>query len=78
MKIVSKEKIRKMSDYNNEKAIRILTFSGKKDDWMMWSDKFMAKAMMKGYDEVLGGTIIVPEDKTTNLSASQGVTELVQ
>ena len=61
-----------MSEYNNnEKAIRILTFSGKKEDWVMWSDKFMAKSMMKGYNEVLDGTIIVPEDKTTNPTTSK-------
>ena len=60
-----------MSQDNTEKSIRILTFSGKKEDWMMWSDKFMAKAIMKGYDEVLDGTIIVPDDKTTNPTPSQ-------
>ena len=60
-----------MSSESNEKAIRILTFSGKKEDWMMWSDKFMAKAMMKGYDEILDGTVLVPDDNTTNPSPSQ-------
>ena len=60
-----------MSGENNKKTIRILTFSGKKEDWMMWSDKFMAKAMMKGYDEILDGTLIVPDDKRTKPTASQ-------
>ena len=60
-----------MSGDNSEKAIRILTFSGKKEDWMMWSDKFMAKAMMKGYDEVLDGTVIVPDDKTSRPTTEQ-------
>ena len=60
-----------MSSEKGENALRILTFSGKKEDWMIWSDKFMAKAMMKGYNEVLDGTIIVPEGKTINPTASQ-------
>ena len=30
-----------------EKSIKILTFSGKKENWTMWSNKFMAKASMK-------------------------------
>ena len=60
-----------MSGENSEKTIRILTFSGKKEDWMMWSDKFMAKAVMKGYDEVLDGTIIIPDDKTNKPTTDQ-------
>ena len=60
-----------MNSESNEKTIRILTFSGKKEDWMMWSDKFMAKAMMKGYNEILDGTMLVPEDKTTKPTSSK-------
>ena len=41
-----------MSDLS-EKSIRILTFSGKKEDWTMLSDIFLAKASMKGYDLIL-------------------------
>ena len=29
---------------NDEKTIKILQFSGKEEDWRMWSAKFMAKA----------------------------------
>ena len=60
-----------MSSESNKKAIRILTFSGKKEDWMMWLDKFMVKAMMKRYDEILDGTVLVSDDNTTNPSPSQ-------
>ena len=60
-----------MSGENNKRAIRILTFSGKKEDWMMWSDKFMAKAMMKGSNEILDGTVLYPDDKTTKPTSSQ-------
>ena len=40
------------------KAIRILYFSGKKEDWLMQTDEFMAKANVKGYDEILFGSIL--------------------
>ena len=41
-----------------EKAIRILQFSGKKDDWLMWADKFLAKATIRGYDDILNGKLL--------------------
>ena len=59
-----------MSDLN-EKSIRILTFSGKKEDWTMWSDKFLAKASMKGYDVILDGSIIIKDDDPSTLSTTQ-------
>ena len=36
---------------DREKATRILQFSGKKEDWLMWTDKLLTKATIKGYDE---------------------------
>lgn len=59
-----------------EKAIRILQFSGKKDDWLMWADKFMAKATIRGYDDILNGKLLatgeLDEDGTTKkLSAGE-------
>ena len=47
---------------NDEKTIRILQFSGKEEDWRMWSAKFMAKAKMKGFHEILNGTKSAPND----------------
>ena len=69
MKIVSEKK--NMSQDNTEKSIRILTFSGKKEDWMMWLDKFIAKAMMKGYNEILDGTVLVPDDNVVTPTPSE-------
>ena len=43
---------------DGEKAIRILQFNGKKEDWLKWADKFLAKATIKGYDEVLEGKLL--------------------
>ena len=54
-----------------EKSIKILTFSGKKEDWTMWSDKFMAKASMKEYDGILDGSIIITDDDSTTMTTAQ-------
>ena len=56
-----------------EKSIRILTFSGKKKDWNMWSEKFLAKASMRGYDEILDGTTKVEKDSVTTVTKEQEV-----
>ena len=45
-----------------------MTFDGKKENWTMWSEKFLAKATLKGYEDILNGKIDVPKDdeeKTT-------------
>lgn len=55
----------------SEKSIRILTFGGKKEDWAMWSDKFLAKASMKGYDVILDGSTIIKDDEDSTLSETQ-------
>ncbi len=41
---------------------KIITFSGKKVEWPLWSEKFLARANRKGYKSVLVGTDIVPDD----------------
>ena len=41
---------------------RVITFSGKKVEWPLWSEKFLARANRKGYKSVLVGTDIVPDD----------------
>ena len=47
---------------SDDKAIRVIAFSGKQVDWTVWEEKFMAKANSKGYRKVLLGTQIVPKD----------------
>ena len=45
-----------------EKSIRILTFSGKDEDWDMWSKKFLAMAQRKKYKSVLTGKTAIPRE----------------
>jgi len=42
-------------------AIRVLNFSGKKDEWPSWSEKFLAKAKRSGTKDVLLGRIQIPK-----------------
>ena len=41
---------------SEEKAIRIIPFSGKKNDWRQWSRKFLAIAHRLGFKEYMDGT----------------------
>ena len=50
---------------NELKLGKIITFSGKKVEWPVWSEKFMARANRKGYKKILLGEdkeYIVPLD----------------
>ena len=40
---------------NSERAIRVLPFGGKKEEWNMWSKKFLARAKKLGYRHILMG-----------------------
>ena len=51
-----------MPEEQEEKTVRILTFSGKQSDWDMWSKKFLAMAKRKKYKGVLTGTIAIPNE----------------
>ena len=54
-----------MSEENGkELSLRYLPFKGKKDEWEMWSAKFLSKARKKRYIKILTGeTAVVFEDK---------------
>ena len=58
-------------------SIRVVIFSGKREDWESWKEKFMVKAVIGGYEDVLNGDIEVPKThgtdgvKLTNLTADQ-------
>ena len=41
---------------------KVIIFSGKKVEWPLWSEKFLARANRKGYKGILVGTDIVPDD----------------
>ena len=42
---------------SEEKSIRIISFSGKRSDWRVWSRKFLAVAEKRGYKKVLTGAL---------------------
>jgi gag-polypeptide of LTR copia-type len=44
-----------------EQTIRIIAFTGKKDDWECWKDKFHARAIIKGYEGLLTGEEAAPK-----------------
>ena len=46
----------------DEKTIKVLQFSGKEEDWRMWSAKFMARANLRGFAEILNAKKIAPID----------------
>jgi hypothetical protein len=54
--------IRSTMTEDNTKAIRIIPFSGKDEDWNRWSKTFLATATIKGYREILQ-----PNDPTTEI-----------
>jgi hypothetical protein len=65
-----------MTDGNEEKDLvpRLLRFSGKQDDWHMWSRKFLARASTKAYKNIL--TVVekcppVIEGGTTETTAEE-------
>ena len=43
-----------------EKSIRVIEFSGKEDDWKYWSVKFLARADLRGFGELLIGEEKLP------------------
>jgi hypothetical protein len=43
-------------------SIRVIPFTGKKEDWRIWSVKFLACARCKGYRDVLLGKDVTPLD----------------
>ena len=49
---------------NDEKSIRIISFSGKRKDWRIWSRKFLAVAEKRGYKKVLTGALTITGSST--------------
>jgi gag-polypeptide of LTR copia-type/Zinc knuckle len=47
-----------MSDIS---AIRVLNFTGKKEEWSSWSEKFLAKARRSGIKDILLGKLTIPK-----------------
>jgi hypothetical protein len=38
---------------SSETSIKMVIFSGKKKDWPMWEEKFLARASHRGYKHIL-------------------------
>ena len=51
-----------MDTGGEEKAIRVISFSGQKKDWAMWEEKFLAKARRRDYKDVLLGKATIPKE----------------
>jgi hypothetical protein len=47
----------KIKDFS---SIRVLNFSGRKEEWPSWSEKFLAKAKRAGTEDVLLGKVKIP------------------
>jgi hypothetical protein len=47
-----------MTDFS---AIRVLNFSGRKEEWPSWNKKFLAKAKRSGIKDVLLGKVEIPK-----------------
>ncbi len=64
-----------------ETSIRVVIFSGKKEDWESWKEKFSVRASIRGYDEILSGDEKVPAThdvdgkKLTLSDADQAISE---
>lgn len=43
-----------------ETSIKVIKFSGKRQDWIAWQVKHLARATKKGHRGVLDGSIVIP------------------
>jgi hypothetical protein len=58
-----------------ERIVKVMPFKGKKEEWHMWSKKFLARATMKRYKKVLLGDMVVPRhDEELDIKESAGLT----
>ena len=55
-----------------DKAIRVLAFTGKKNDWTMWEAKYKARARTKGWLNIMDGSVVAP-DATATLTAQADI-----
>ena len=47
-----------------EKNVKILPFSGKKSEFSVWSEQYLARAFLKGWKKVVDGTEKIPSEST--------------
>ena len=56
---------------NSTKTITIIPFSGRKENWSMWKEKYKARVRLLGYIDVLEGRVKVPEDSKVDLRGDE-------
>ena len=54
-----------MSKDEEIRAIRVIPFSGKAEDFNMWKMKFLSRAKNRGFKDVLTGTTTIPKESET-------------
>jgi hypothetical protein len=55
------EQICKVFDMSDFSLTRVLPFSRKKDEWLIWNEKFLAKDKRSGFKDVLLGKVNIPK-----------------
>jgi hypothetical protein len=45
---------------SNVSAIRVLSFTGKKEKWSTWSERFLAKTRISGTKDIFLGKVTIP------------------
>ena len=60
-----------------DKAIRVISFDGKHEDWPVWEEKFLAKAQRRGFKDVYLGRVTIPKDSDSiDVSTAEGKAKL--
>ena len=49
-----------------DKTLKLPRFSGKQEDWQIWSERFLIRAKRKGYKDLLTGKVKIPSDNETS------------
>ena len=60
---------------SDEKAIRVIVFDGKIENWRVWKLKYMAKATQGGYKGAIDGTLTIPNE-SADLDPVTGAEEI--
>jgi hypothetical protein len=69
-----------MEETGTEKSYHVIPFDGKDDSWRMWSKKFLARAQMRGYKNILLGKVDVPphDEVFTGTAAEKATKEALR
>ncbi len=65
--------ISNMDTPNLERSIKILPFDGKDAEWREWIAKFLARANLHGYKDMLLGNMKVPHEGKETLNENEAV-----